>query len=260
MTKVEHHKVKEIKENSLFEKRMYNLFSASISDQVSLPDFRKLFSKYEKMDAYIMKKNGQDIGMSYFMLCKNPNRKKDIYVRLGLGIIEEERGRAHFPKKIILKTMLKTKFQNLFKDVFMVGITMNPIVYSATCKYWKYSYPSPVLEKSAPIKQAKNRILSRFHMNEVANDVIGVPFRITEVEKVKKQLSVVQSTNPYIKFFNSKIGSDECDKGLLSIVPIDTANLCIAAKRKTKADIKKFYDKVFEEKLKPMLKEYSAAG
>ncbi len=260
MTKLEHHKIVEIKENSQFETRFYNLFIASISDQVPLTDFRNLFSKYEKMDVYIMKKKGKDIGMAYFMFCPNPQNKKDLYIRLGLGIIEEERGSSYFPKGLIMKTMIKAKLQNVFKNVFMVGITMNPIVYSATCKYWKYSYPSPILEYSDDMLGVKNRILDMFHMNQVVDDVIGVPFTITEVEKVKKHISVVESTNKYIKYFTSKISADECDKGMLSIVPIDFINLIIVVKRKTKIDITRFTSRIFEQKIKPILKEYSPVG
>ncbi|GAA4274796.1 hypothetical protein U6A24_21460 [Aquimarina gracilis] len=259
MTKFEHHRVREIKENSSFENRLYHLFVASISDQVPITQFRKLFSKYQKMDVHIMTKNGKDIGMAYFMYCKNPNCKKDIYIRIGLGIIEEERASSYFPKSLIMSSMIKAKLKNPLKNVFLVGITMNPIVYSATCKYWKYTYPNPLLVESTHINNVKNRIITLFNMNEVENDVIGVPFKITEVEEVKKKFEENRSENVFINYFTSKIAAEECNKGLLSIIPISFRNLVIVVIRKTKMDVMRSLYMFMYEKVMPMLEEYRPA-
>ncbi len=259
MTKLEHHRIVEIKENSPFENRFYELFKTSISDQVPLSDFRKLFSKYTKMDAYIMKNNDKDIGLAYFMTCRNPENTKDVYIRLGFGIIEEERERSYFPKGLIMKTMIMAKLQNLFRNVYMVGITMNPIVYSATCKYWKYSYPSPLLPFSKSIEAVKTRIINRFNLNEESSDVISVPFNITEIAEIKNKLSINGSDNPYIQFFNSKIAETSYNQGLLSIVPIDFKNLGIVVIRKTKMDVMRSIYTFFDEKVMPALREYKPA-
>ncbi len=259
MTKLEHHFVVEIKENSSFEHRLYNLFKASISDQVPITQFRKLFSKYQKMDVYIMKKNDKDIGMAYFMYCKNPKYKEDIYIRIGLGIIEEERASSYFPKSLIMSSMIKAKLKYPFKNIFLVGITMNPIVYSATCKYWKYTYPNPILVDSEHINEVKNRIVTLFNMNEIENDVIGVPFKITEVEEVKKKFEENRSDNVFINYFTSKIAADECNRGLLSIIPINPLNLAIVIVRKTKMDVMRSLYMFMYEKVMPMLEQYRPA-
>ncbi len=260
MTKLEHYRVREIKENSTLEKRVHHLFMTAISEEVNINNFRKLFSKYDVMDVYIMKKKKKDIGIAYFMSCKHPRNRKDLYMRLGLGIIEEERGSFIFPKGLILKTMIKAKLKNLFRDVYMVGITMNPIVYSATCKYWKYSYPNPVLDTSEHISEVKNRIVNLFEMNEIEENVIGIPFNITEVAEVKKRFSDNGSDNIYINYFMRTISNNECNKGLLSIVPIDLPNLAIVSVRKTKTDIDRFRTKMIEEKIKPIWREYKPAS
>ncbi len=259
MTKLERHRIKEIEKDSLLEDRFYTLFRSSISDQVSLDDFRKLFSKCSKMDLYFMKKNNLDIGVAYFMYCKNPENRKDIYMRLGFGIIKEERMSSYFPKGLIMKTMIRAKLLNIWKNVYMVGITMNPIVYSATCKYWKYSYPSPEMENTEAITAVKRRIIERFHLNEVSTDVIGVPFTITEVEEIKQKPEILNSENVFIKYFNAKIKHNESNKGLLSIVPIDFKNLAIVFIRKTKMDVMRSLYLTLEQKILPALKEYSPA-
>ncbi|WP_109301121.1 hypothetical protein [Aquimarina sp. AU474] len=260
MTKLEHYRIKEIRKNSKLENRVHQLFMTSISEEVNIFSFRKLFAKYDVMDLYIMKKNRKDIGIAYFMSCKHPQNKKDMYVRLGLGIIEEERGSSNFPKGLILRIMIKAKLSNMFRNVFMVGITMNPIVYSATCKYWKYTYPSPVLDTSKHISQVKDRIVNLFGMNEIEENVIGVPFNITEVAEVKKKFSNSISENMYINYFTNKISNKEYNKGLLSIVPIDFKNLAIVMVRKNKIDIERFITKTIEEKIKPILQDYRPAN
>jgi len=257
MNNLEHFQVTEVEKNSLFEKRVYDIFITSISSQVSIEHFRKLFSKYVKMDLYIMKKDDKDIGMAYFMTCNNPENKKDIYIRLGLGIVEEERGNSNFPKMLIFKSMIRLKLKNLFKNVYMVAITMNPIAYSATCKYWKFTYPSPILEESDAIVEVKKRIVNRFGLKEVDKDVIRFPFVVTEIEKVKKKFSEEESGNTYINYFGSKIAAEDCDKGLLNIVPINFANVWVAATRKYKLDAARSLYRILDERVMPALSEYS---
>ncbi len=259
MPKLEHHRIFEIQEDSAFECRLHNLFKATISDEVSLPHFRKLFSKYENMDMYIMKKDGKDIGMSYFMFCKNPQNKKDLFIRIGIGIIKEERSASHFPKSLILKTMLKAKCKYPFKNVCMVGITMNPIVYLATCKYWKYTYPNPVLDRSDEELALKNRIVDLFHLNEVENDVIGIPFSMPGIEDAKKKFSDTESDNAYIKYFASKVNTLETNKGLLTIIPITLNNLSILVIRKKKTDVMRSIYNVLDQKIMPIFEDYIPA-
>ncbi len=259
MTKLEHHKVVKIEENSLFEKRLYDLFKATISDEVSIPHFRKLFSKFESMDMHIMTKKGKDIGMSYFMYCKNPQYRKDLYIRLGIGIIKEERGGAFFPKTLILSTMLKAKMKYMFKNIYMVAITMNPIVYVATCKYWKYTYPNPNFENPKSIKDLKNRTKSLFNFNEIEEDIIGIPFSMPDIEDAKKKFSDTESENEFIKYFATKVSAEETNKGLLTFIPVDFVNLSIVAFRKTRTDVMRFLNKILEENGIPIFKDYSPA-
>ncbi|MBQ4819075.1 hypothetical protein [Aquimarina sp. MMG016] len=261
MTKVEHHLIREIRENSSFETRLYNLFKAAISDQVSITNFRKMFLKLEKMDIYIMKKDAKDIGLAYFMYCNDPENKKNIYVRPGIGVIKEARDNgAYFPKSIIMNTMIKTKFRNLSKKVFMVSVTMNPIVYVAACKYWRYVYPKPTRRSGKSLIDTKNKIIDLFHMNEVKKDVIEISFSLPEIEETKREFSDVKNDNIYANFFSSKIKNEECNRGMLTVIPINAINLIAVVRRKTKDDIKKSFNRIVEEKLVPLFKRYSPAG
>ncbi len=257
MIKFEYHKIVTIEENSLLENRLYNLFKATISNQVSISHFRKLFSQYDSMDMHIMIKNGKDIGMSYFMFCKNSEYKKDLYIRLGIGIIKEERGGSFFPKSIILKTMLKARLTYCFKHIYMVAITMNPIVYLATCKYWKYTYPNPDIETPRSIFDLKSRAMHLFNLNEIEDDIIGIPFSMPEIEDAKKKFSDVESDNNFIKYFATKVNIEQTDRGLLTIIPVDYKNLVIVVFRKTRTDIMRFLFKIMNEKVMPVLESYS---
>jgi len=223
MAQLEYHFVKKIIEGSVFEMRLFQLFKDSISSEIPLSNFRKLFSKYDKMDLYIMKKNEKDIGMAYFMSCRNPNKKRDVYMRLGLGIIEKERSSSNFPKTLIMKVLIGFRLRNPWKKIYMVAIIMNPIIYSATCRYWKYSYPSPILEKPNSINA----------LNE--------------------------SNNTYIQYFVSKIGAEECDMGLLSIVPISFKNIGIGIIRKYKMDFMRLLFHIMDKRVMPTLREYRPA-
>ncbi|GAA4277429.1 hypothetical protein [Aquimarina mytili] len=256
MTKLEHHKVVKIEENSSFENRLFTLFKNAISDEVSLTDFRKMFSKLEKMDVYIMKKNGKDIGLAYFMYCQDPNIPKNLYVRPGIGVIGEERG-SYFPKSIIMNTMIKTKLKNLSKKVYMVSVTMNPIVYVAACKYWRYVYPKPTRRSSDSVINAKNKIIDLFHLNEVKKDVIEISFSLPEIEETKKKFSHSNKNNAYVKYFVDRIKDEECNRGVLTIIPINFINLIAVVRRKTNDDIKKLIHKVLDQKIK---RRFSPAG
>ncbi|MEW7292989.1 hypothetical protein [Aquimarina sp. 2304DJ70-9] len=257
MTKFEYHKIVKIEENSPLENRLYNLFKAAISDEVSIAHFRKLFTKYDSMDMHIMMKNGKDIGMSYFMYCKNPEYKKDLYIRLGIGIIKEERGGSFFPKSLILKTMLKARLKYLFTNIYMVAITMNPIVYVATCKYWKYTYPNPIINTPQNILELKNRTLDHFMMNEIEEDIIGIPFSMPGIEDAKKKFADTESDNAFIKYFATRVNAEETDRGLLTFIPVDFINLFIVVFRKTRTDVMRFINKILEENGIPIFEEYS---
>ncbi len=259
MAQLEYHFVKKIIEGSVFEMRLFQLFKDSISSEIPLSNFRKLFSKYDKMDLYIMKKNEKDIGMAYFMSCRNPNKKRDVYMRLGLGIIEKERSSSNFPKTLIMKVLIGFRLRNPWKKIYMVAIIMNPIIYSATCRYWKYSYPSPILEKPNSINALKTRIIKMFDLNEVRKDVVSFPFIVTEIQKVKKKFSSNESNNTYIQYFVSKIGAEECDMGLLSIVPISFKNIGIGIIRKYKMDFMRLLFHIMDKRVMPTLREYRPA-
>ncbi len=256
MAGLEHHRIHEIRENSSFENRLFTLFKNAISDEVSLTDFRKMFSKLEKMDVYIMKKNNKDIGLAYFMYCQDPNIKKNLYVRPGIGVIGEERG-SYFPKSIIMNTMIKTKLKNMSKKVYMVSVTMNPIVYVAACKYWRYVYPKPTRRSSDSVIHAKNKIIDLFHLNEVKKDVIEISFSLPEIEETKKKFSNSNTNNAYVKYFMDRIKDEECNRGVLTVIPINFINLIAVVRRKVKADIIKFLNKAFDQKIK---RKYSPAG
>ncbi len=259
MTKFEHHYVVEIKKNSPFENRLYNLFKASISNEVSLVNFRKMFSKLEKMDIYIMKRNEKDIGLAYFMYCQDPTNTRNIYVRPGIGVVGDERG-SYFPKSIIMNTMIRTKLKNLSKKVYMVSVTMNPIVYVAACKYWRYVYPKPTRKSSKKLVHAKNKIIDLFNLNEVKKDVIEISFSLPEIEETKKKFFDSSQNNAYVKYFAERISHEECNRGVLTVIPINFINLIAVVRRKLKNDIQKLWNKVLEEKIIPILKDYIPAG
>lgn len=260
MTKLEHYRISQIQANSLFETRIYNLFKAAISDEIGLEQFRKLFTKCDKIDLHIMKRNEHDIGLAYFMSFKNPKHRKDIFLRLGIGIVKEERGKSNFPKILILRMMIKTKLQNLFKNVYMVAITMNPIVYSATCKYWKYTYPNPDRVTTDEILAVKERVVEFFRLEEIVQDVIEFPFSLNSISDTKRKFSNQQNANSYIRYFMSKINGNEYDKGLLNIVPITSTNLRIGIFRKTKNDTKKLLHQLLASTRSAIIKEYSTSA
>ncbi len=256
MTKLEHYPVLRIQENSPFETRLYNLFRASISNEVTLSSFRKMFSGLESMDVYIMKKRDLDIGLAYFMYCQDPNNKKNLYVRPGIGVIGQERG-SYFPKSIIMNTMIRTKLKNLSKKVYMVSVTMNPIVFVAACKYWRYVYPKPTCKMNQKMIRTKNRVINLFHLNEVKKDVIEISFSLPEIQETKKNFSCTSSANSYVKYFSERIKDEECNRGMLTIIPISFINLIAVVRRKLKNDIVKFSNRIVEEKLIPLFGEYN---
>lgn len=256
MTTLEHYLISEIHEDSIFENRLFNLFKNAISNEVSLSDFRKMFSQLEKMDVYIMKKNKRDIGLAYFMYCQDPNIKKNLYVRPGIGVIGEERG-SYFPKSIIMNTMIRTKLKNLFKRVYMVSVTMNPIVYVAACKYWRYVYPKPTRKTSENLINTKDKIIDLFHLNEVKKDVIEISFSLPEIEETKKKFSDSKKKNAYVKYFVDRIKDEECNRGMLTIIPINFINMIAVVRRKANADLKKMLHRVMEQNIKG---GYSPAG
>jgi len=256
MTTLEHYLVSEIHEDSIFENRLFNLFKNTISNEVSLSDFRKMFSQLEEMDVYIMKKNKRDIGLAYFMYCQDPNIRKNLYVRPGIGVIGEERG-SYFPKSIIMNTMIKTKLKNLFKRVYMVSVTMNPIVYVAACKYWRYVYPKPTRKTSESLVNTKDMIIDLFQLNEVKKDVIEISFSLPEIEETKKKFSDSNKKNAYVRYFVDRINAEECNRGVLTIIPINFINIVAVVRRKTNSDIKKAIHKMLDHIAN---RKYSPAG
>ncbi|MBJ7539605.1 hypothetical protein [Marinomonas transparens] len=226
----EHIKIQKLIVNSNLEKRLLKVLRLTFSENISLDYFRAMFKNCNYLDITFLSQNNVDVGFMYFTTFEI-SRKIHI-IRPAVGIIQKHRIKGLKPFKMSLaKSIFMYQLRNPTKQVYIVSINVNPLMYSGLCAYWSQTYPSPELSISDKYASAIEAINQYFDFKMNSQYIVKLPFSCLIDKKDTQRMN---RNNKFIRFFFVQMfGSDaeptlsdmHWDKGLLSLTPVSLKNL-----------------------------------
>lgn len=207
--------------NSPLEKRVFSLMKKTISDNMSLENFRTLTKNSQEIEIIFCLEENQDIG---FMYCGTYQLDSNlIIIRSMLGMLTQYRKDSLKKAKFVLtKSMFSIKMKYLSKQVYIVSININPLVYAALCSYWRQTYPSPNVPMPYKYQTILETCSEHFNWKMNKDYVIKKNFSLLiEQDDIQR----IDQNNPYMIYFFSRVLSKNWDEGILTVTPVNLMNL-----------------------------------
>ncbi|BFM48749.1 hypothetical protein [Marinomonas sp. THO17] len=207
--------------NSPLEKRVFSLMKKTISDNISLEGFRALIANSQQIEIIFCLEDNQEIG---FMYCGTYQlNNKLIIIRSMLGMLTQYRKDSLKKAKLVLtKSMFSIKMKHLNKQVCLVSVIINPLVYAGLCSYWRQTYPSPNVSMTKKYQTILESCSDYFNWKMNKDYVVKIPFSIFIEEK---DIQRINQHNPYMIYFFSRVFSTNWDEGIVTVTPVNLMNL-----------------------------------
>ncbi|EAY27204.1 hypothetical protein [Microscilla marina] len=224
-TSIEVIKTNCIAPDSSLEQRIYRLFSLTADERFNLHYFRKTYEGCDQIDILLIKnEQGEDIGFGSYSYRKIKGKKNLYVARPAMGIDKSKRG-SSFPTGLYSKLLIEFKLKHFLSEVILLGITLNPLVYSGGCRYWKKLYPRPNLRYNSHMQGIRQLVIDTYNLNMISENIVSLPYAPRLTEEDVARFDKAAKTNEYIQEFMRLNPHYLNSEGLLTLIPVNLSNL-----------------------------------
>lgn len=218
-------KLKSIPLNSPLEKRLFNIFNATVKEELRPSDLQNRYQGLTEVNLFFLKHRGRDIGFAMISFYKIKKNNRVVYVaRPAMGILNSSRG-ARFPMKSYIKAFINFKMRHPFQEVCMFTCPVNPIPYAASSKYWVDSFPKHNRAYPNSVKATKEATLDFFGIQEIKENVIQLPFGPLLDEQDINRFYERKASNLHVAYFLEQNPNFLKNESLILMIPVSFKNI-----------------------------------
>lgn len=210
---------------SELESRIYRLFALTADDGFNKEYFRKTYDDCDQIDVLLIKNEaGEDIGFGSYSYRKIEGAKNLYIARPAMGIDKSRRG-SKFPTALYSKMIIDFKMKHFRSEVILLGITLNPIVYSGGCAYWKKLYPRPNLRYNSHMQKVRELVIDTYKLNMIRENIVSLPYAPRLLKEDIERFDKAAETNEYVKEYMRLNPNYLNREGLLTLIPVNMSNI-----------------------------------